>query len=97
MTRKPLAERKYFLCHHKTAWLTSACCENDGSEDRGETRASDLKLRQKGKSGVRVPSQPFCCAQVSRKQHPAVREEKERTSWGWGGGVSGLSQPYPEE
>lgn len=83
MTRQPLAERKYFLCHHKAAWLTSACCANDGSEGRGETRASDLQLRQKGKSGVRAPSQPFSVP-VSWKQHPAVRQEKERRSGGLG-------------
>lgn len=83
MTLTPLQEENIFLCHHKTAQLTSAHCANGDSEERGEVRTPELKLRTMGKSGLHVPAQlesnwPFCLTHGSRKQQAAVRKGEDK-------------------
>lgn len=86
MTLTPLQEENIFLCHHKTAQLTSAHCANGDSEERGEVRTPELKLRTMGKSGLHVPAQLE--SQTGLSASPMVagsnrqQLEKERTS-GW--------------
>lgn len=92
MTLNPLAGRKCFF-------MSSYNCpaHRGDSEERGEVRAPELKLRKMGKSGLPVPSQLE--NQTGLSAMPTVagsnrrQLEKERTR-GWG--VPALAPLCPE-